>query len=78
MYANKIRWLLLFTFLLISATQSAYAADWRMTLGGHDFLASGKLVELSERIAMKWFLGLDDRRNTVSSVEKQHKLMPGN
>lgn len=133
MYANKIRWLLLFIFLLISATPTAHAADWRMTLGGHDFiveqadshtfgvgigvlaahetgsnillsgrvstyfdvdndeldpdhipiwfqsdfLASGKLAELSERIAMKWFVGLDDRRNTVSSVEKQHKLMTG-
>ncbi|WP_217696671.1 hypothetical protein [Photobacterium proteolyticum] len=42
-----------------------------------EFLVNGELTELSDRAAIDWFVGLDDRRNTVSSVEKQHKLMPG-
>lgn len=42
-----------------------------------DFIAEGKLADLSERVFIDWFVGLDDRRNTVSSVEKLQKLMPG-
>ncbi|NBI52896.1 hypothetical protein EIZ48_09940 [Photobacterium alginatilyticum] len=128
-----MRWLLLVIAFLLGYTTSAYAVNWRMTLGGHDFiveqadshtfgvgigvlashatssnillsgrintyfdidndeldpdhipiwfqsdfLVSGKLANLSEQLAMDWFVGLYDRRNTVSSIEKQHKLMPG-
>ncbi|MGF1729534.1 hypothetical protein [Photobacterium kasasachensis] len=100
MYVNKIRWLLLVFAFLLGYSTSAYAVNWRMTLGGRintyfdidndeldpdhipiwfqsDFVAREVLADLTEQVAIDWFVGLDDRRNTVSSVEKQQNFMPG-
>lgn len=42
-----------------------------------DFVAEGELVRLTETASISWFVEAFDKRNTVSSVEQQQKLMPG-
>ncbi|QFU24303.1 hypothetical protein FM038_020555 [Shewanella eurypsychrophilus] len=41
-----------------------------------EFLATGPLFEISETSHLNWEVEIADRRNTVSSVEKQFKVMP--
>ncbi|MCW8327621.1 hypothetical protein MD588_02230 [Photobacterium sp. SDRW27] len=42
-----------------------------------DFLAQGLLSRFTQQLVVNWFIGIDDRRNTVSSVEQQQTFMPG-